>query len=173
MFNKCLKKYFQKEIKISDEKTEIDLINKKYRNIPLYTYYEMKNAPIDNSEETLNEYIGRQALNGYAGMYNKWVVGRNKDGKIVKTDNPLLFEEFENDVKKRKERIKYTQNHALYGSDLKEKKFCKFTYELKNQKLYSIHTTLVKEYKESEIMVDCGLYGGLHFIGLDNLENFK
>ena len=81
-----------------------------------------------------------------------------------------IFEKSEEDVEKRERRICYTQSHALYGKDLKGKKFCKFTYEIKNQKLYSIHTNLVREYKEAEIMVDCGFYGGLHFVELDNLS---
>lgn len=162
----CQKKYNKK----LNQENEVDVANKKYRNIPLYTEYAMKSAQIDNSEEVLNEYIGRQALNGYVSMYNEWVVGRNKEGKIVKTNKRLLFEKSEEDVEKRERRICYTQSHALYGKDLKGKKFCKFTYEIKNQKLYSIHTNLVREYKEAEIMVDCGFYGGLHFVELDNLS---
>ncbi len=54
-------------------------------------------------------------------MYNEWVVGRNKEGKIVKTNKRLLFEKSEEDVEKRERRICYTQSHALYGKDLKGK----------------------------------------------------
>lgn len=166
-----VKKIFGKaDAKTLKEKNEYDSMEKKYRNIPLYTDYEMKNALIDNSEEVLNEYIGRQALNGYVGTYDEWVVGRGKDGKIVKTNKRLLFEENEEDVKKRGKRIRYTQSHALYGSDLKGKRFCKFTYKIKDQKLYSIHTKLVREYKAGTIMTDSGFYGGLHFVELDNLK---
>ena len=166
-----VKKIFGKaDAKTLKEKNEYDSMEKKYRNIPLYTDYEMKNALIDNSEEVLNEYIGRQALNGYVGTYDEWVVGRGKDGKIVKTNKRLLFEENEEDVKKREKRIRYTQSHALYGSDLKGKRFCKFTYQIKDQKLYSIHTKLVREYKAGTIMTDSGFYGGLHFVELDNLK---
>ena len=81
-----------------------------------------------------------------------------------------MFEENEEDVKKREKRIRYTQSHALYGSDLKGKRFCKFTYQIKDQKLYSIHTKLVREYKAGTIMTDSGFYGGLHFVELDNLK---
>ncbi len=170
MIFKIKELFRNKYMKKINKQNEIEIIGRKYKNIPLYTDYEMKNAPIDNSEETLNEYIGRQALNGYVGMYDEWVVGRIRDGKIVKTNKKLLFEESEDDVKNRERRICYTQNHALYGSDLKGKRFCKFTYKIKDQTLYSIHTILVREYKEAELMTDCGFYGGLHFVELDNLK---
>ena len=51
----CQKKYNKK----LNQENEVDVANKKYRNIPLYTEYAMKSAQIDNSEEVLNEYIGR------------------------------------------------------------------------------------------------------------------
>ena len=37
-------------------------MEKKYRNIPLYTDYEMKNALIDNSEELLNEIYWKTGI---------------------------------------------------------------------------------------------------------------
>lgn len=110
-----IKKFFGKaDAKTLKEKNEYDSMEKKYRNIPLYTDYEMKNALIDNSEEVLNEYIGRQALNGYVGTYDEWVVGRGKDGKIVKTNKRLLFEENEEDVKKRKKNSLHTESRFIW-----------------------------------------------------------
>lgn len=87
-----------------------------WRKIQKYTVvYRLwnENALIDNSEEVLNEYIGRQALNGYVGTYDEWVVGRGKDGKIVKTNKRLLFEENEEDVKKREKEF-VTHRVTLY-----------------------------------------------------------
>ena len=62
MIFKIKELFRNKYMKKINKQNEIEIIGRKYKNIPLYTDYEMKNAPIDNSEETLNEYIGRQAL---------------------------------------------------------------------------------------------------------------
>ncbi|MGN0428533.1 MAG: hypothetical protein ACI4E2_00515 [Acetatifactor sp.] len=142
-----------------------------YKCIPLYTEEEMKNAEIVSDDEVIKKYIGRQALNGYVGLYKgKWVVGRNKHGEIVKTKENLLFETFQTDIEKRNRRISYTQNHALYGEDLVGEIFCKFTYDKKFQKDYAIHVELVKEYAEAEVVEDGGAYGGIHFVPLGHIE---
>ena len=142
-----------------------------YKCIPVYSENDMEQAVVDNSDETKNEYIGRQALNGYASLYNEeWVVGKNRMGQIVKTNEMLLFEMFESDKEERNQRILYTQNHALYGTDLYDEVFCKFTYDIVDQNKYSIHTELKCEYKENEVIEDCGHYGGLHFVPLEHIE---
>lgn len=142
-----------------------------YKCISLFTEEEMKTAEIVSDEEVVKDYIGRQALNGYVSLYKgKWVVGRNKYGEIVKTKENLLFESCPADIEERNGRISYTQNHALYGSDLCGEVFCKFTYDKKFQKDYAIHVELVKEYVEDEIIEDGGTYGGLHFVQLAHIE---
>lgn len=142
-----------------------------YKCIPLYTEDEMEDAKIDNSEEVLYQYIGRQALNGYAGLYKgEWVVGRNRAGEIVKTKEQLLFESIEQNVIERNKRIKYTQNHALYGKDLVGEVFCKFTYDIERNEDFAIHVDLVHNYKEFEIKEDEGTYGGLHFVPIEHLD---
>lgn len=159
-------------------KTERAIVERKlssegrpYKCIPLYTEEEMENAEIVSDEEVVKKYIGRQALNGYVSLYkNKWVVGRNKYGKIVKTKENLLFETFPTDIQKRNRRISYTQNHALYGDDLVGEIFCKFTYDKKFQNDYAIHVELVKEYVAAEIIEDGGAYGGIHFVPLSHIE---
>ncbi len=142
-----------------------------YKCIPLYTESEMENALVDNSDDVLNACIGRQAKNGYVSRYKEeWVVGRNRSGNIVKTKEKLLHESCEMHIKIRNRRIWYTENHALYGKDLKKEMFCKFTYDIENQKKFSTHVELVKEYKEAEIIEDSGVYGGIHFVPLEHIE---
>lgn len=58
----------EKQINDSYENNPEMEIEKDYKNIPLYSESEVKSAIIDDSEEALNKYIGRQALNGYAGL---------------------------------------------------------------------------------------------------------
>lgn len=159
-----------KSEKTTEERTQ-SREKRPYKCIPLYTEEEMKNAEIVADEEVTKKYIGRQALNGYVSLYKrKWVVGRNKYGEIVKTKENLLFECMPADIEKRNGRISYTQNHALYGSDLAGETFCKFTYDKKFQKDYAIHVELVKEYVGDEIIEDGGAYGGIHFVQLDHIE---
>lgn len=142
-----------------------------YKCIPIYTEEEMEAAKIDNSEDVLHKYIGRQALNGYVGLYKgEWVVGRNKTGEIVKTKERLLFESIQQNIMERNKRIEYTQNHALYGKDLAGEVFCKFTYDVERNEDFAIHVDLVHDYKEFEIKEDEGTYGGLHFVPLEHLD---
>lgn len=161
--------------KFQSESSSIDIgsdnnFKRPYKNIPLYTEDEMKMARVDNSEEVLYEYVGRQALNGYVSLYEgEWVVGKYKNGEIVKTNKDLLFECSQEDKKRRNKRIEYTQKHAVYGCDIYNEVFCKFTYDIEHQDDFSTHVKLMKEYIESEIMEDVGTYGGIHFVPLEHI----
>lgn len=125
-----------------------------YHNIPLYTEREMENAVIEEAAYGLNDSLYRQALNGYAGVYNeKWVVGKNEKGILIKREKVLLTDsdgKIQNYIRK----IMEVQKKAVYGKDLQEEKFCKFTYDIVNQDEFSIHTSLVKEYVKDCVMED-------------------
>lgn len=143
---------------------------RKYRSIPLYTDKEMKNAVIDDSDEVTQECVGRQAINGYVGFYkNKYVVGRRRDGCIVKTCKPLLFDALYS-KEERMGLILKVQNRALLGEDLENEIFCKFTYDLENQHIFASHVTLNRDYVENEVMEDSGTYGGIHFVAIENID---
>ncbi len=183
MFEKIkstFKKYFQNNIKneiavngVKEVKQikEINVKERKYRNIPLYTEEEMKNALNDDSDNVRNKCLGRQALNGYVGIYmGKWIVGRRQDGQIVKACKPLLFEVTSADIEKRNNYILDVQRKALLGEDIQDEMFCKFTYDMENQDKFAIHVTLMREYIEGKIMEDAGDYGGIHFVSIDDIE---
>lgn len=148
-----------------------NIVERKYRNIPLYTEEEMRNALIDDSDEVRKGCLGRQALNGYVGIYmDKWIVGRRRDGQIIRTSKLLLFECSSMDIEKRNNRILNVQNRALLGEDIQNEMFCKFTYDIKDQNKFAIHVTLEKEYSEDQIMEDSGDYGGIHFVSIDDIK---
>lgn len=153
-----------------DEAKNQDLNSRKYRNIPLYTEEEMRNALIDDSDEVTKGCLGRQALNGYVGIYkDKWVVGRRRDGQIIKSCKPLLFEDKYTNIEERNKHILGVQNKALLGEDIQNEIFCKFTYDLEKQEKFAIHVTLEQEYIENEIIEDAGDYGGIHFVSIDDI----
>ena len=91
---------------ITNETDNYDISVRKYKNIPLYTEEEMEKAPIDDSDEVRYECLGRQVINGYVGLYKgKWIVGRRRDGCIVKTCKDLLFDSLDPEKEKRNRHI--------------------------------------------------------------------
>lgn len=180
MFNKIkdiLKKCFKltnvgvRNTPENDEAVQEDLKDRKYRNIPLYTKEEMQNAIIDDSDEVTRGCLGRQALNGYVGIYeDKWRVGRRRDGRIVKSCKPLLFENSNLDIEKNYRHIRTVQNRALLGNTMQNEMFCKFTYDLEMQDKFAVHVTLEKEYIEHEIIEDAGDYCGIHFTSINDID---
>lgn len=142
-----------------------------YRNIPLYSEREMKGAIIDKYEDNSLDCLFRQVLNGYAGVYNEeWFVGKNEKGQLIKRKGLSPYQTPEENLKY-KNKIIEVQKKALYGKDIKEEIFCKFTYDKVNQDIYSIHTNLVNEYEKGCIINDSGMYGGIHFVPLNHIEN--
>lgn len=168
---KQYEKMIEKQENLTEYKCDNDKkLQRKYRNIPLYTDKEMKNAVVDDSDEVTKECVGRQAINGYVGLYkNKYIVGRRRDGSIVKTCEPLIFDALYS-KEKRMGLILKVQNRALLGEDLENEIFCKFTYDLENQHIFASHVTLNRDYVENEVMEDSGTYGGLHFVSFENID---
>lgn len=156
---------------ITNETDNYDISVRKYKNIPLYTEEEMEKAPIDDSDEVRYECLGRQVINGYVGLYKgKWIVGRRRDGCIVKTCKDLLFDSLDPEKEKRNRYILEVQNKALLGEDIANEIFCKFTYDIEKQDIFALHVTLEREYVENEIIEDSGTYGGIHFVHIDNID---
>lgn len=172
--------FFKKEKKREDsfinvfEKNDTILSSmpkRMYQNIPLYSKQEMKEAIIDKYEDNRVDCLYRQVLNGYAGVYNEeWFVGKNEKGQLIKRKGVLPYSTPEENLKY-KNKIMEVQKKALYGKDIKEEIFCKFTYDKVNQDIYSLHTNLVNEYVEGCIINDSGMYGGIHFVPLNHIEN--
>ncbi len=147
---------------------ESDIQRRAYKCIPLYTDDQMKVARIENNDEIIWNYIYRQALNGYVGLHDgKWIVGKYKEGELVKIEDKVFRGSLYDDIHKR---MQYLQNHAIYGYDLQNEIFCKFTYDKENQEKYAIHVELVNEYIEGEIMEDSGKFGGIHFVPISHIE---
>lgn len=169
VLNKCFNYGREDNVYIPEICQEENKDCRRYRNIPLYTEEEMETAIIDDSEETRYACLGRQAINGYVGIYKDiWIVGRRRDGMIVKTSKPLS--RGYTDIKKTKERVLKLQNKALHGYEMQNEEFCKFTYDLENGEKFSTHVTLEREYVENEIMEDTGNYGGLYFTSIKTME---
>ena len=137
---------------ITNETDNYDISVRKYKNIPLYTEEEMEKAPIDDSDEVRYECLGRQVINGYVGLYKgKWIVGRRRDGCIVKTCKDLLFDSLDPEKEKRNRHILEVQNKALLGEDIANEIFCKFTYDIEKQDIFALHVTLEREYVKMKL----------------------
>lgn len=143
-----------------------------YRNIPLYSEREMKKAIIDKYEDNrLDDCLYRQVLNGYAGVYNEeWFVGKNEKGQLIKRKGVTPYNTAKENLEF-KNKIIEVQKKALYGKDIKEEIFCKFTYDKVNQDIYSIHTIMINEYEKECTINDSGKYGGIYFVPLNHIEN--
>ncbi len=138
-----------------------------FHMIPLYSKKEMRSASETNDENVIRNYLYRQALNGYVGIYkNKWLIGKGVDGQLVKIDLDLFSSEI-NDLSNK---VLRTQSKAKYGYELKDHIYCKLSYDLKDQNLFATHVKLENEYTEGRIYNDSGIYGGLHFSDLENFE---
>lgn len=78
VLNKCFNYGREDNVDIPEICQEENKDCRRYRNIPLYTEEEMEAAIIDDSEETRYACLGRQAINGYVGIYKDiwmWVEG--------------------------------------------------------------------------------------------------
>ncbi|MBD5507432.1 MAG: hypothetical protein HDR05_05160 [Lachnospiraceae bacterium] len=140
--------------------------NEDFHVIPLYSAKEMKSARKTNDENEIWDYLYRQAINGYIGIYKKWLIGKGIGGRLVKID--LESDPF--DINDLADRVMKTQSKARYGYELNNQVYCKLSYDLKDQDLFSRHVNLKKEYIEGEIYEDFGTYNGLHFSDLDHFE---
>lgn len=176
LLSKFVNCFIKKEDRFFDiiEKNDTILSSKPkrmYRNIPLYSEQEMEGAIIDKFEDSRFDCLYRQVLNGYAGIYNEeWFVGKNENGQLIKRKYVLPYDTPEENLKY-KNKIMEVQKKALYGKDIKEEIFCKFTYDKVNQDIYSNHTNLINEYVKGYVINDSGMYGGLHFVPLNYIEN--
>lgn len=129
----------------------------------------MRRAKVVNDNDIFYQWIYRQAINGYAGIYkNEWLVGRYTSNQIIK----VHYSEFlsKGSFLEIQEKIDMTRSKAVSGLKLKKMACCKFTYDITNQNLFSIHTNLEKNYCENEMAEDCGHYGGLHFVTMNNVN---
>lgn len=145
-----------------------------YHTIPLFAKEEMESAEIAIDKEFIYN-LYRQILNGYAGYYqDKWLVGTAEGGVIKKVGYDVYSKHYgKSSLNEAIDRIDKTQSKAKYGKELKmnNDRYCKLSYDLKDQMIFATHVTLMKEYTENEVYKDTGTYGGIHFGSLKHFED--
>ena len=143
----------------------------KYEHIPVFTRKQYENARVATFDEAYGS-LYRKFINSYVSLYDDmWIVGRAEEtGEIIKTDlfcNSLIMQM---DNKRLIEKIKEVEHKAIRAENMPGDLFCKFSYDLENQKIFTIHVELQKEYEAGKVYEDCGFYGGIHFVGIDDID---
>lgn len=157
--------FWKKRKKDSNVEIPTDVCDEEvFSYIPKYSKEDFENAKIDNSDGT-KHLLFRQMFNGYVSYFDDWLVGRNEQGEIVKTQEILKYES-----PSRKESIDKVQSKAQYGRQMLSNKYCKFTHLVSDGDTFAFHVELVKDYVENEVYSDCGHYGGIHFVPINKIE---
>ena len=171
-----VKKLFCKKQESSVEVCSEEMVEDQafYHTIPLFTKEEMESAEIATDKELIYN-LYRQILNGFAGHYqDKWLIGTAEGGMIMKVGYDVYSKCYgKYGLNEAIDKIEQTQSRARYGKELNKDKdrYCKLSYDLKDQMIFATHVTLTKEYTENEVYEDTGTYGGIHFGSLKHFED--